>query len=428
MLRKICVTFAAFLSIACASSSPHQTVTPEDKNEVRKGGTVEPTSTLSTEQVEALFARESDSLPTLSEISGTGWSTKVPGTNAQVRKGSEEGSEVLSFGFEPSTTIDCTVHSTAFDPATTVGYLVDALKKNLEVVRIIPRHFAVEQEFATYFISVMYRQNTKAGVMVGQLKLGLAMHQSRPIICMHDAPGYSETFEKVAHSVFANYRVSGDAVPVARTITSAKYNDLPVGFAQDTVRLLPDNQTEFRSTSSQFIPRTTNELMVSDDVSVVIGSKSKLISGVFVDGDTNGLQHNIRLERGKGYHYQVTGTVADKPIEATFATKDGLLDPDAISEKLKQAFKKNKPFSFKLAEYHPSVDPTNAIEVSYYHEKADLPRVVHMKLGQTVLTMVVDENGDPLKLELPAGPSAVVLEQQYSRDDRLKAVGTMGKK
>jgi hypothetical protein len=233
-------------------------------------------------------------------------------------------------------------------------------------------------------------------------------------------PGYSGTFEKAARAVFANYRVQDENSPVAKTVNSVSVGGVPVGFGQDTVRLLPDGQTEFRSMSTQIFPRSPTELMVNDEVSSVVASKSRVEKAAYAEGDSKGLQLQIELSRTTGDKYQVTGTVAGKPIEATFVTKGGLSHPDALAQQLKKEFKKNKPFRFTRAEYHPSIDPMKPLEVSYTHGQTDPAFVVRVGLGQIEANLLVDENGEPTKVEMKAGSNTIVYERRFYRDDRTK--------
>ncbi len=409
----------ASLVLLLSACSPHSARTPSVSPENPAKSSANPTAeATATKDVAALFNRELDALPPLVEVSGRGWATKAPGRNATVKAGTVAGSEELDFAFESSGSVECIVFSEAFDPGAYVGNIVEELKKSLEVVGFTPTRFTVEQEIPAYFASVLYHKRTPAGVLAGQLKLAIGLHVSRPIVCLHDVPGYTVTFESAARAVFANYQVKDDTPPVAVTIGVARVGTLPIGFTRESTSLLDAGRTQFTSISTQIVPRSPTELMISDEAEVIVVAKSKLVEAHFIQGDLHGEKMNLTLAAGSGGTYQVSGTLGSKPTEATIKTKSGLPSPEATSLRLKQEMGRKKAFRFTQPEFHPSLDPTAIIEVSYVRTQEDKTGVVHVGLGQLELLATLDEQGEQLKSEMKAGSQTIVFERMYHRDDR----------
>jgi hypothetical protein len=368
--------------------------------------------------VSAIFTREFTHLPTLSVASGRGWSAQVPGRNISVKAGTVENSDEIRFDFEDSGPVECTVFEGAFDSARYVAAVTEELKKSVELVAITPTRFAVEQEFPVYFVSVFYRKATADATVAGQCKLALGLHRSRPIVCMHDVPGYTESFEKGARAIFGSYHVDDEKLPIAVSIGVAHVGTLPIGFSHESVEQLDDGRTEYTSITAQIVPRSATDLLISDDLEVTIVAKSQLVEGRYVGADLRGEKMNLTLQRSRGEEYRVSGTVDEKPIAATLRAKQGLPGPDATSTRLKQQFQSHRPFSFTQAEYHPGLDPTGVIPVSYSRTQADPIDVMHVGLGQLELTATVDEQGEERRSEIKAGSQTILFERIYHRDDR----------
>ncbi|HEY5954914.1 MAG TPA: hypothetical protein VIV60_00125, partial [Polyangiaceae bacterium] len=291
-----------------------------------------------------LFTRELDGLPPLEALAGSGWDMEVPGRKATLGSGTVKGSENLSFSFEDTATCDCTVFGESFDAATYVGNLVEELKQSLEIVDIAPTRFSVEQEIPIYFVSLFYRKLSAEGSLAGQLKLALSMHPTRPVVCLHDVPGYTASFESVVRTSISHYHVKDDTPPVAASVSVARVGTLPVGFSRETIHLLGGGRTEYASISAQIVPRSRDEVMVSDEAEVVVADVASLVEGHYVQGDLRGERLNITLLRAGANRYKVSGSLGQKTFAANFSTRAGLPGPDAIARRLRAERRRQRPF------------------------------------------------------------------------------------
>lgn len=377
-----------------------------------------PAPNASLDDVDTLLTRELAQLPELAPVEGHGWNSQIPGRGLKLAAGRLAGSEELEFFFEDSTPVACTVFAGPFDPATYLGNLLDDVKASLEIVSVNPTRFSVEREIPSYFVSIFYRKANQGGVSAGQLKLAMGLHATRPVVCVHDAPGYTETFEQVSRVLFAHYAVPDAKSPLATSISVARVGTLPVGFSRESVRALGPDSSESRSLSAQMVPRSATDLMVSDEDEVVIVSKAQIVDGHFVQLDTRGPRLDLVLKRVGQGRYTVTGSLGDKPLNVSFQVKNGLPSAEATSARLKQELAKNRPFEFTQSEFHAALDPTNPIEVRYRRLSEDAPGVVRVSIGQLEIMTQVDDRGDQIRSEMKAGTQSIVFERMYHRDDR----------
>lgn len=416
MIAKFLRTTLVLSLSGCAAHSTHPASTAANKPSVAN-----PNSSPQTQpqqDVKALFARELDTLPPLAPVSGQGWSAQVPGRNPTVKAGTAQGTEEISFVFEDSGPVECMVFADSFDPGGYVGNVVEELKKTLEVVGFTPTRFTVEQEIPAYFTSVLYHKKLDGKVAAGQLKLALGLHPTRPIVCLHDVPGYTATFESAARAVFSNFRVKDYVPPVAVTIGVARVGTTPIGFTSESASELDDGRVQVTSLSTQIVPRSANELMISDEAEIAWVAKSKVQEAKFVQADLHGEKLNLTLKASGAGQYKVSGTLGSKPTDATLKVKGGLPSSEATSLRLKQELAKNKSFRFTQPEYHPALDPTDVIQVSYSRAQQDKPKQIHVGLGQLELLATVDDNGEQIQTEMKAGSQTITFERLYHRDDR----------
>jgi hypothetical protein len=74
------------------------------------------------------------------------------------------------------------------------------------------------------------------------------------------------------------------------------------------------------------------------------------------------------------------------------ATK-GLYTSLEVATMLKQKLAKGGAFEETVAEYHPGLDPTKTLDVTYSRAKDAPPREVIMRMGDSAFVSEVDEHG-----------------------------------
>lgn len=368
--------------------------------------------------VQALARRELGELPALVPVAGRGWVTQVAGRNVSVSPGIVEKSERFSFEFEESTPAECTVFEEPMDAGTYFGNVLEEAKKSLTIVGVRPTGFKVEQEIPVYFVSVQYHKQTAQGILAGQLKLALGLHHLRPVVCAHDVPGYTQTFEGVARTLFANYRVDNEERPTATSISVAKIGELPIGFTRESVREFEDGRSVSFSMSTEIVPRSETDVMVSDEAEGLVIRGPKILEGRYFQSDMRGRRVDLKLTSRGGNRYHVAGGFGSKPLEADFTVNGGLPSPEATRLRLQQASSKAQPFRFTQSEYHASLNPSNAIDVQYFRLKDEPARTIHVSIGQLEVLVTLDERAEQIRSEMRVGAQTLVVERVYWRDDR----------
>lgn len=368
--------------------------------------------------VQALARRELGELPALAPVAGRGWVTQVAGRNVSISPGIVEKSERFSFEFEESTRAECTVFEGPMDAGTYFGNVLEEVKKSWTIVGVHPTDFKVEQEIPVYFVSVQYHKQAEQRILAGQLKLALGLHHLRPVVCAHDVPGYTQTFENVARTLFANYRVDNEERPTATSISVAKIGELPIGFARDSVREFEDGRSVSLSMSTEIVPRSATEVMVSDEAEGLVIRGPRILEGRYFQSDLRGKRLDLKLTSSRGNRYHVAGTFGTKPLEADFTVKGGLPSPEATRSRLQQVLGKSQPFRFTQSEYHASLNPSNAIDVQYFRLRDDPAHTIHVSIGQLEALVTLDDQAEQIRSEMRVGAQTLVVERVYWRDDR----------
>lgn len=405
------------LAVSC---SPHATVPPA-RQHGRPPDRVRSAAPPATPPAvdEALLLRELAQLPSLTPVSGKGWSATVAGRDVNTSADGVDALERLSFEFEESTRTECQVFEAPIDAAAYFGRLLEDTKKAAHIIGVYPSAVRVEQEIPIYFANIRYRKQSELAGLPRQLKIALGMHPSRPVICLHDAPGYSDTFEKVIRSLLAHYRVDGEQrLPLATTISMARVGALPVGFAHESIREREDGCSVFLSTSADIVPRSATEVMVSDEAEVVVVKGSKIVEGRFSQGDVRGKRIDLNLKLIGRSEYRISGVFGTKPLDAKFEVKGGLASPDAVQSHLRRELVKGKPFRFTESEYHASLDPSGTVSVDYSRAAEDPADAVHVRIGQLEVLVTLDESGNQLRSEMRLGSQSLIVERLYQRDQR----------
>jgi len=93
--------------------------------------------------------------------------------------------------------VRCQVFPDEVDAGGTLQGVVKELTAKVQPKQVAPWAVRVVGESAATFVSVIYHAQSPRGTLVGELKLALHAVPTRPVLCMHDEPGYRKTFETV---------------------------------------------------------------------------------------------------------------------------------------------------------------------------------------------------------------------------------------
>lgn len=347
--------------------------------------------------LEGMLAKEASAL-TERAVNGPerAWSAKIPSAgDAKLTVVGEVQLVEIPIGSDAA--IRCQVHPEPVDAAGTMYGVLKESASRVEYRQVAPAGVKLIGEAPAAFLEALYVTDVAGGKAAGGLKLAVHARGQRSLFCLHDELGYRQTFQQVASAFFASFQEAKKAPDTATysEISVVKLDDVPVGF--NVTRLMPSEkpgERERADQSSSFIPTSATDVIFEDSFNITrYNAKGQIAEDTFIEASQGELNMQLKLSLGKDGKYGYEGTISGKKVNGALATPKGLTTSFQTAATLRKKLKAGGAFQDIVDEYHPNIDPTAVVPVTYAHAKEAPARQVTVKLGERVITSEVDDDG-----------------------------------
>lgn len=347
--------------------------------------------------LEASLALESKGL-TDRAVSGPeqAWSVKVPSAG-DPKVSVVEDIQVVEIPIGSDAVVRCQVHAEAVDPAGSLYGVIKASAAQVEYREVRPAGVKLLGGFPAAFLSALYVTDVPGGKAAGGLKMAIHARNERTLLCLHDELGYRETFQRVSSAFFETFKEAKapESKATYTDISIVKLDDMPVGFG--ITQLLPGakpGERERHDSSSSFLPTSPKDVIFEDTFNITrYDRKGQITSDTFVEASQGEVNLQVTLTRAEDGKYTYDGKISGKAVKGALATPKGLTTSLQTAATLRKKLKTGGAFQDTVDEYHPSVDPTAVVAVTYAHAKGAPARQITMKMGERVVTSEVDDDG-----------------------------------
>lgn len=364
-------------------------------------------------ELTALLARESATGPMQTFTLGDQTLTVESVTPVSVQAGKDEHApRVIKLGLGASELVSCFLYPQAPDIGALLWSMLNSLKKagfginSVEITDLT----VVEKSPAT-FVEIAYLVTKDGEQKLGVLKLMLYAHDEATSMCLHDEPGYSKSFVRVASS-FAGATARALSVvsktAIYRTVSITRVQDHIIGFERSEW-FKTGAGVKIVTMTSSMIARSPTDVMASDAfTSVETGKDGFVTSKVTASVEGGEVAHKFLLTRTKnGYHFE--GEQQGKALSGDLKTTDGKgLPSDVLIARRVLALNAKKP-TVAFDDYLPTFNPAAFTQVTLTRDPKN-PTHVEMVTGPMKMATVIDSAGMPESFTLQAGPLAI--EQQ----------------
>jgi hypothetical protein len=256
----------------------------------------------------------------------------------------------------------------------------------------------------------IYQVMQDKALAMGDYKIMVMPRQKYPIVCLHDAPGYAESFARVTAEFAQSFQFENPTpVPQRGELWQVTVDGTLVGFDQQKTYKLKDGGIRRVQLSARLLPTAPGQLSFKDEVEVINSDvKGVVKDGTFITNQNGESILQLDLEKTKrGYAY--AGTVQGKQVNGDFKVRRSLLGTYAAEKRFK-TLKVGKKQTFQQNEYLPSLDPTNPVEVKYEVTPKDGGFGILASLGQTAIELNADENGVLRAMRAQMGGKALEID------------------
>ncbi|MBK7860130.1 MAG: hypothetical protein IPJ65_16250 [Archangiaceae bacterium] len=415
----------ALLCLLCACATTQGTASlPETANApapVDAGAPVveeqKPTAEEVARQIEAMFARERDDAGTQT-VTLDGKTLEVEAAAApEVTRDDALRETGVAFSMGTAEKVQCFIYDQMVPVGTLLGRLTEGLSGKVEIKALRTSAIDVVEKEPLVLADIAYVAQTPKGSVLGQLKLAVYPNAVAPLACVHDEPGYVESFRRVVTrfaSGLARARASGAAVSY-RAVYVTSIRGAPVGFERSSWVKAKDGTRTLSTSSALIVPRSASEWMLQDSSSTVITARDGYVEKKSQRMTANGEEQlDVQLERKKG-GYAYSGRVSQKDLSGTFKTRDkkGIASDAVVVREVKGQVMSGKKPELSFEEYLPDADPTAPLSVVVRRDPVAGADAVIIETGRIKMMARLDEKGDTVSVEVPMGPVTLVQERRF---------------
>lgn len=380
---------------ACGSSAQSGAAqTPETEAQDEAGEKVD---------VKAQFERESEPVAK-QPVDGKGnWAAYIEAkTPPQVIQHDQFLEVVADVGWDSE--LHCFVYQEAIDSAGAIHAMLQAAGKNVEFQAVTPYALARDGLVPMIGVRGIYQVKQDGVLMAGDYKLMVMPRGEFPVLCVHDAAGFAQSFMRVTTEFASSFKYQSNQNAVVRgELWSVTLDETPVGFSQHSTYALDGGKVRRVSLSASFIPTAPGQLALEDRVSIVTSDASgNLIDGKYITFENGETALSLDVERSK-QSYNYVGTIQNKEVRGSFKSKKPVVTAYAFEKRIKGMAKKPQKTSFDQWEYTPGIDPAQASKVTYDVTPGDGSLLVVASIGQRAVTMHANPKGVVDEVQMPVG-------------------------
>ena len=322
----------------------------------------------------------------------------------------------LSIPIDSEIPVECFVYTDALDSASTLKILLNELLAGFSktgILRIDAGTFG--QLPYVYQESLYITEQGAAGVLKGiVVPVGTST-----LACLHDEPGYRETFRQMVGGLAGSLRIA-DAAPENwkfQEIMVWRLRDLNVGYTVNSIGNTDDGEIKSVIETAVIIPRTAAETMTHDGYDVVVEKESgELVAGRYAEATSGELTLSIDLEQIPEGGYRVSGQFQGKEIDSRLDPATEPVGPYFQLLELVRAANPDhgKPRPLSIDAYIPSASPLQTLAVAAKptgQRIGGLPEYELLFAGMQA-TSVVDAHGQQA-ITLQMGPLELQLNRVY---------------
>jgi hypothetical protein len=399
----------ALLSLTLASGCGGAHSSPADAADAADA-TKDKQTDQSPEGVDAQFARESEPAEKHLVKTDGGFTAsieaKAPPT---IKREGQVLSVSVDLGWDAE--VRCYVYSQPIDAGGASNALLKAAGKAVKFKALGPYFLDHQALDPVLGIRGVYHIERDGKLLAGDLKLMAMPRSEHPVICMHDAPGYAKSFQRVSTEFAKSFQFESDEPPPKRgELWTLTLEGTPLGFSREMTYLLDDGKVQRVSLSASFLPTAPGEMSFEDEAEIVTSDKEgTLVSGKYlslVNGQPN---REIDVSRTKtGYNY--AGTIENKPVTGSFKSEQAIKSQYATERKFKALARDAKKAKFAQWEYEPSIDTAGASKVSYEVTPIDNGMTIVSTLGQRSVTLKANAHGVVRQAAIASGSRSIQVD------------------
>ena len=312
--------------------------------------------------------------------------------------------------------VECLLYTSALDSASALDGLLNELLADFPQTAIQQIDAGTFGPLPYLYQESLYVTDQRA---IGVLKGIVVPAGSSTLACLHDEPGYRDTFRQVVGSLADSLHIenSGPEDWEFQEILVWRVQDLNVGFTVNSIGRTGDGQIRTVLETAAIIPRTATQTMTHDGYDIIVENDSgELVAGNYAEAEGGELTLSIDLEQVPDGGYRVSGQFQGKEIDSRLDTETTPVGPYRQLVDLVRAANSGdgKPRTISTQAYVPSANPLQLLTVEAKptgQRISGLPEYALLFAGMEAKSVIDDMGQRTITLHM--GPTEMQLTRVY---------------
>ncbi|WP_395837065.1 hypothetical protein [Cystobacter fuscus] len=318
------------------------------------------------------------------------------------------GVSLLTLPMGSHVPISCFLYPNPIDAGAAARLLIESLLEKVKLESVRATDVKAYAGSPALYLDADYSHQGK----VGRLKV---MVHADPVLakaCVHDALGYSQTFQRVTESVATGVLSTAQEQPVPpyySEVQVARVGEQVIGFQTFALFKAQEGGILFEENSTLVSPGAPPQVRYQDTSrqehsnetgAVVSKSYSKRL------GDAPAEQARVRREQDGSYVLE--GQLDGKDVHTRMGGE--LLSVVGFAQRVREGLLKNGT-PVEAAMWIPANQPSSPTPVVMKPRTGAGPRSATMEMGSLSTHVELDDHGFIERQELPAGKTSLVIER-----------------
>jgi acetyl esterase/lipase len=261
--------------------------------------------------------------------------------------------------------IRCEVHEGQLNPGVTVATLLGVTTNTVELESATVYRVGSAAAAPVLFVDARYvtREQPRLG---GELKLAISPGAMFSFICLHDEPGYRESFARIVEGMIRSIETrEPNRLPHYSAIWQLQVGEAKTGYGWERIFIEPDGSISSFAFDVVLAPLASGKLRIRDFMAAEVHDQSGIVRGNFLSYHGTSQAYELELLRTEGGAYTSKGNVEGKPMDARFTPRGPLGSSYELLMQLERARLAGGPAAFRRDEYRPRLDTARVQSAEY---------------------------------------------------------------
>jgi acetyl esterase/lipase len=393
--------------VAANTAAPGNSATPSDAT--APAGTAapaggDPAHTEPKFDFEAMLARERPASPLRPVVDPRGrWRSSIEARKQPLVV--DRGDHVsVRTSLATKDEVRCEVHAGQLNPGATVANLLGVASGSIALENTVVYHVGSVRGAPVMFVRARYMTHDSPP-LGGELKVAIGPGSEYSIVCIHDEPGFRESFVRSVEGFISGFELATPSrAPQYSALWQYQVGEAKTGYSWERIFAEADGSISSYTFDVLVAQLASGEVRIGDDLTAEVHDRRGILHANYLSYRGTGKAHELELQRSEAGPYTYRGVLEGKSVEGKLEPKTPLGSQYELLLQLQRA-RPGQVLAFRQDEYRPRQDPLHIQSAEYSLDATG--KALTRKVGAASEVVSV-EHGLPSSARLSFGRNTLV--------------------